>query len=219
VARIRPFALPGGEAAIREPWRSAISVCWQLDGPPDLSRWPEWNVNAYQLSCVSNIMHRRWLSPLTSSAGRLIDAAAALILGIGRVDFEGEAAMRLEAAADRNAAGSYEFPLLEANLGELDWRPLFARLIADQRRGVDRGTLAMRFHRSLAEGIVGLCRRGKELPVVLSGGVFQNKLLTELVSEKIGRGSPGLGLPGVIPPNDGGLAAGQLAIGAAKGND
>ena len=78
-------------------------------------------------------------------------------------------------------------------------------------------TLAMKFHRSLAHGIIGVCRRWSELPVVLSGGVFQNKLLTELVAEMMDGSSQPLGLPGMIPPNDGGLAAGQLAIAAAKG--
>jgi hydrogenase maturation protein HypF len=77
----------------------------------------------------------------------------------------------------------------------------------------------MRFHRSLAHGIVGICRRWNEMPVVLSGGVFQNRLLTELVVEMIDCKSQLLGLPGLIPPNDGGLAAGQLAIAAAKGGD
>jgi hydrogenase maturation protein HypF len=217
VARVRPFALPGGEAAIREPWRIAASVCSQLDKLAELSDWPGWNVNAAQLSSIAKIVSRRQLSPVTSSAGRLIDAAAALILRVDRADFDGQAAMRLEAAANRDARGWYHFPVSDEVLAELDWRPLFLGLLEDCRRGVDPGTLSMRFHRSLAHGIVGVCRRWSELPVVLSGGVFQSKLLTELVAQMIDGASQPLGLPGVIPPNDGGLAAGQLAIAAAKG--
>jgi hydrogenase maturation protein HypF len=76
----------------------------------------------------------------------------------------------------------------------------------------------MRFHRGLARGIVRVCRLRPELPVVLTGGVFQNRLLTELVAELWDNESQPLGLPGIIPPNDGGLAAGQLAVAAAKGN-
>jgi hydrogenase maturation protein HypF len=216
VARIRPFSLPGGEVAIHEPWRIAMSVCSQLDGAIDLARWPGWNVHAGQMTSVAKIISRPKLSPITSSAGRLIDAAAALILGVDRSEFDGQPAMRLEAAADRDARGWYHFPVSDEALSELDWRPLFVELVADCRRGVDPGVISMRFHRSLAHGIIGICRRWDELPVVLAGGVFQNRLLAELVAEMIDSKSQPLGLPGLIPPNDGGLAAGQLAISAAK---
>jgi hydrogenase maturation protein HypF len=218
VARLRPYSLPGGEAAIREPWRIAVSVCAQLDRSLELTRWLGWKVDASKIESVSQIANRGQLSPLTSSAGRLIDAAAALILGIDHVDFDGQAAMRLEAAADLDARGWYDFPLSESELPELDWRPLFAGLLADHRCGVDAGVMAMRFHRSLAHGITRLCGHWREMPAVLSGGVFQNRLLTELVAQMHTDKSQPLGLPGIIPPNDGGLAAGQLAIAAAKGD-
>jgi hydrogenase maturation protein HypF len=219
VGRVRPFSLPGGEAAIHEPWRIAVSVCRQLEPSIDPATICAWNVDGKQVGMVRQIVDRPNLSPVTSSAGRLIDAAAALILGIDRADFDGQAAMRLEAAADRDARGWYHFPIAEEEMAELDWRPLFAGLLSDLRRGVEPATVAMRFHRSLAHGIVGICRRWDELPVVLSGGVFQNKLLTELVAEMIDGDAQPLGLPGVIPPNDGGLAAGQLAIAALKGRN
>jgi hydrogenase maturation protein HypF len=218
VARVRPFALPGGEAAIHEPWRIALSVCRQLDRSIDLTQWPGWTVDTRQITSVAQIVNRPQLSPVTSSAGRLIDAAAALILGVDRADFDGQAAMRLEAAANHDAKGWYDFPLSEGELPELDWRPLFAGLLADRRRRVEPSVMAMRFHRSLAHGITRVCRHWREMPVVLSGGVFQNRLLTELVAEMHNDKSQPLGLPGIIPPNDGGLAAGQLAIAAAKGN-
>jgi hydrogenase maturation protein HypF len=216
VARVRPFSLPGGEAAIREPWRIALSVCSQVDRSIDVIRWPGWKVDSHQIASIQQIVDRPKLSPITSSAGRLVDAAAALILGIDRADFDGQAAMRLEAAADRSAKGWYEFPLTEGELPELDWRPMFAALLADQRGGVEPSVMAMRFHRSLAHGILRVCKHWHEMPAVLSGGVFQNKLLTELVAEIHDESQP-LGLPGMLPPNDGGLAAGQLAIAAAKG--
>jgi hydrogenase maturation protein HypF len=217
VARVRPFALPGGEAAIQEPWRIAVSVCGQLDGALDVSHRPAWNVDTRQFASVRQIVNRPQLSPISSSAGRLIDAAAALILGIDHADFDGQAAMRLEAVADSSAKGWYDFPLSEGELPELDWRPLFTGLLTDQRRGVEASVLAMRFHRSLAHGITRLCRHWREMPVVLSGGVFQNRLLTELVAEMHQDKSQPLGLPGVVPPNDGGLAAGQIAVAAARG--
>jgi hydrogenase maturation protein HypF len=222
VARMRPFRLPGGEAAIREPWRIALAVCEQLADPEWVGyiarpSWPGRNVEPARVTSVRQIIGRPHLSPVTSSAGRLIDAAAAIILGISTADFDGQAAMRLEAAADPTATGEYDFPLSEGKLVDLDWRPLFAGLLADHRRGVDAGVMAMRFHRSLARGIVHVCRRWPKLPVILSGGVFQNRLLTELVVEMHDDKSQPLGLPGNIPPNDGGLAAGQLAVAAARG--
>jgi hydrogenase maturation protein HypF len=223
VARLRPFRLPGGEAAIHEPWRTAVAVCEQLSDPRWVGyrarpSWPEWEIEPDRITMIRQIADRPQLSPLTSSAGRLFDAAAALILGATHADFDGQAAMRLEAAADRTATGQYELPLGVGAPQELDWRPLFVQLLADLERGVDAGTMAMRFHRSLACGIIRVCRELPMLPVVLTGGVFQNRLLTELVAEYWDKSRQPLGLPGVIPPNDGGLAAGQLAIAAAKGS-
>jgi hydrogenase maturation protein HypF len=240
VGRLRPFRLPGGEAAIREPWRTAVSVCDQCDKPIDSMSWCDGKIEPDRITAIRQIADRPQLSPLTSSAGRLFDAVAALVLGVTHADFDGQPAMRLEAVADRSASGEYPFPLREGELGELDWRPLVAGLLADRRRGVDPGTLAMRFHRSLARGIADVCHhegvrhlfveRASQapdwpqdkkvpdpLPIVLTGGVFQNRLLTELVAEMLDGKSQSLGLPGVIPPNDGGLAAGQLAVAAAKG--
>jgi hydrogenase maturation protein HypF len=193
-----------------------LSVCAQTDQSSNFWRIFASNVAAQQFESVARIIDRPQFSPLTSSAGRLIDAAAAIILGIDHVDFDGQAAMRLEAEADRSAKGWYEFPLSEGELPELDWRPLFSGILTDQCRGVEPSVMAMRFHRSLAHGILCVCRHWRELPAVLSGGVFQNKLLTELVAEMHDESQP-LGLPGLIPPNDGGLAAGQLAIAAAIG--
>jgi hydrogenase maturation protein HypF len=218
VARLRPFRLPGGEAAIREPWRIAMEICHQLGESLTLQQWPAWNLGSGRVQSLQTILERPQLSPLTTSAGRLFDAAAALILGLTHAEFDGQAAMRLEAAADRRAEGHYPLPLCDHDVAELDWRLLFVQLLADVRRGVDPGTLAMQFHRSLARGIVRVCRLRPELPVVLCGGVFQNRLLTELVAEMWGEMPQPLGLPGIIPPNDGGLAAGQLAIAAARGN-
>lgn len=220
VARLRPFRLPGGEAAIREPWRIAVAVCNQLAEPGwlgylDRPSWPGLAPN--NIASIRQIADRPQLSPLTSSAGRLFDAAAALILALDRAEFDGQAAMRLEAAADRDEAGDYPLPLREGSLPELDWRPMFAALAADVRHRVEPGRMAMRFHRGLARGIVEVCRLRPQLPVVLSGGVFQNRLLTELVAESLADVPRPLGLPGVVPPNDGGLAAGQLVVAAARG--
>ena len=179
------FDLPGGEAAIREPWRIAVAICHQLGEPTRPAKWPgvELRVTAACNRCRS-LLERPKLSPLTTSAGRLFDAAAALILGLTHADFDGQAAMRLEAAADRTAEGHYPLPLRDDERARIG---LAAAVRAAAGRRIAAawtpGTLAMRFHRSLARGIVRVCRRRAELPVVLGGGVFQNRLLTELVVE------------------------------------
>jgi hydrogenase maturation protein HypF len=167
-------------------------------------------VPAHQAAAVVRLLDAPSLSPRTTSAGRLFDAAASLILGVCRIDYEGQAAMMLESVADGSAAGTYPLRLVEAEPLELDWRPLFAEMLRDRWMGVCPAVMAARFHRALAGGIVSVGRRRPDLPVVLGGGVFQNRLLTEMVVE-LWPTANRLGLPGVIPPGDGGLAAGQLA--------
>jgi hydrogenase maturation protein HypF len=221
VARLRPFRLPGGEAAIREPWRIAMAVGAQLTEPGRLGyiarpSWPASDNAPQRIAAIQQIVNLSQLSPLTSSAGRLFDAAAAIVLGCGASEFDGQPAMLLEAAADRTDRKCYELPLIDGPLPELDWRPTFAQLIADWQAGVEPGRIAMRFHRALAAGIVAVCRGHSSLPIVLGGGVFQSRLLTELVAEQLAGTQQPLGLPGTIPPNDGGLAAGQLAIAACR---
>ncbi len=217
-ARLRPFRLPGGETAIRQPWRAAVAVLADVLDKQELANLSCWSDRDVDVASVQKILDSRGFSPTTTSAGRLFDAAAAIILAIDRADFDGQPAMRLEAAADRTASGQYEFPLAEGDLLELDWRPLFAGLLGDLASGVDPGTISMRFHRTLAAAIAEVCRHAG-MPTVLTGGVFQNRLLTELVVEELADFEQPLGLPGVIPPNDGGLAAGQLAFAAKSGEN
>ncbi|MEZ6072660.1 MAG: Sua5/YciO/YrdC/YwlC family protein [Pirellulales bacterium] len=217
VAHLRPFRLPGGERAAREPWRTAVSVLVQTLGVDGAAVEDVARVARNQLRMLTRMCGNERLSPLTTSAGRLFDAAACLILGISEVSYEGEAAMRLESLAldtpfQVTADGGYPLPLVRGQTCQLDWRPLFHALLADRAGGVSAETMATRFHRGLACGIVEVCRGWTELPVVLAGGVFQNKLLTEMIAEMFAETSQPLGLPGVIPPGDGGLAAGQLAV-------
>lgn len=219
-ACLRPFRLPGGEAAVREPWRVAVSLLSELpEADRLLSTLPKhfWaDVDARAISSILQIARQSRFSPGTTSAGRLFDAVASIVLGISGVEFEGQAAMQLEAAADPRADGQYRLPLLDADLPVLDWRPLVGDVLADRCNDVPPGAMAMRFHRALAAGIVKVWKRRSDLPLVLSGGVFQNRLLTESIVEMFPGDRRMLGLPGEIPPNDGGLAAGQLAIAVAR---
>jgi hydrogenase maturation protein HypF len=218
VGRLRPFPLPGAEAAIREPWRVAVAIVAEAAGPETAMQlsWP--GRRADQVNSVLAIRNNTRFSPITSSAGRLFDAVAALVLSIDTTDFEGQAAMWLESACDPAAEGAYDFPQREARLAELDWRPMICQLLDDRAAGVSPGTMAMRFHRALAAATVTFVRQYAPLPVVLAGGTFQNRVLTELIAEGMSDGNQLLGLPGLIPPNDGGLAAGQLAVACANLN-
>ncbi len=213
-ARLRPFRLPGAEAAIREPWRAAVAILGEVVEPARLAPLSCWQ--GRDIHPVQQIAGNPKFSPLTTSAGRLFDAAAAIVLGLARADFDGQPAMRLEAVADRSAQGRYPLPLREGKLLELDWRALFAGLLVDCEQGVAPGVISMRFHRTLAAGIAAICRRVC-VPAVFTGGVFQNRLLTELLREQLIEHQQPLGWPGKIPPNDGGLAAGQLAFMARQG--
>jgi hydrogenase maturation protein HypF len=214
-ARLRPFRLPGGESAIREPWRIAVGLVGEVGGPQAALCHPWRGPSAPAVERVLNVRHRDQFSPVTSSVGRLFDGVAALVLGIEAVQYEGQAAMLLEAASDESASGEYEVQVREAEVLELDWRPLIHELLDDLASNIAPSTIAMRFHRGLAAATVAVARRFSPRPIVLGGGTFQNRLLTELIAAGLEGGNQPLGLPGQIPPNDGGLAAGQLAIALA----
>jgi hydrogenase maturation protein HypF len=226
VAHLRPFRLPGGERAAREPWRVAVSLVKQAVGadeasrlafPPTASLSPEGRGgDSCDCARLLPIIRSPRFSPLTSSAGRLFDGVAALALGVSHCQFEGQAAMMLEAACTTDEQGSYPMPISAGQPREVDWRPLIAAALRDRAAGVEPGIIAMRFHRGLAMAVASLCRAYAPLPIVLGGGVFQNRALVELIVEELaGSGQP-LGLPGLIPVNDGGLAAGQLAVATAR---
>ncbi len=219
VAHLRRFRLPGGERAVREPWRVGVALVEQAAGAEEASRldFPLGNDDRDgDCSRLLRVIHSHRFSPITSSAGRLFDGVAALALGVSHCQFEGQAAMMLEAVCQRDEAGSYFIPVRGEPSGELDWREMIAAVLRERAEGVAPGIMAMRFHRGLARAIGSLCRAYAPLPVVLGGGVFQNRVLVELLAEELGGSGQPLGLPGLIPVNDGGLAAGQLAVAGAR---
>lgn len=214
-ASVRRFALPGGGAAVRDPERVAIALLSQL---PGLSMETLCRATHQDESRVRGLMQavRSSLTPRTSSLGRLFDGIAWIVLNLEEIGYIGEAAVRLEAACDSRASGKYGWRIDEGvEPWELDWRPMLQALMSDLRRGVGAGVIAERFHRGIVSWIVTVQARYPSLPWVFGGGVFQNRRLCELLIEQWPTCGPPLGLPGVIPPNDGGIAAGQLAIAAA----
>ncbi len=221
-AHVRTFTLPGGGAAIGEIWRVAVAAAGQIEGmtPESLSQ-----VVGMPDPVVRQVLQvsRSRMAAVTSSLGRMFDVAACLALGLTRVSFEGEAAMRLEAACDPAADDEYAWNVKPGDPVQLDWRPALRALLADRALGATAGVMSGRFHRGVASTMIDVVRRLSQTseipprtPVVLSGGVFQNRRLVELLVERWPADFGPLGLPGGIPPNDGGLAAGQLAIALAR---
>ena len=210
VAHLRPFRLLGGETAIREPWRVALTLLMEAVGPTvDVSRlFPE--IKSSEVDNLKTLWGHPRSHSLTTSAGRLFDAAAALVFGLHAASFEGQPAMLLESMADPTTEGEYSVTLTSTTPLQVDWRPLIYGLWEDRLRGTSPASISMKFHRTLAKAIVDVARQFPSFPVVLCGGVFQNRLLTELIID-VGT-DLALKLPGRIPPNDGGLAAGQLAV-------
>lgn len=197
---LRPFRLPGGEQAVREPRRALLGVAWEM-GRPELAR-PHFADNEWQV--LLRTIERGLNAPWTTSAGRLFDAAAALLGLCRRASFEGEAAMLVEFAA-RGAGCAQAVPMEE------DWAPLLERLADGRLPAAARAAL---LHASLAESIVAAARRADVETVVLTGGCFQNALLAETAARRLRAEGFRPLLHRRLPPNDGGLAAGQLLAAA-----
>ncbi len=215
VAHFRTFPLPGGERAIREPRRAALGLLYPILGESVFELGDLAPVRAFSrqaLAVIRQMLARRVNVPLTSSAGRLFDAVAAIAGLRQETQFEGQAAMELEFAVDAvDTAEAYPFRVLEeASVQVVDWEPTVRALLADVGRQVPVGSIAARFHNTMAEVIVNVADRQGEERVVLTGGCFQNRYLTE---QAVGR----LRAAGFrpywhqrIPPNDGGIPLGQV---------
>ncbi len=155
-------------------------------------------------------------APLTTSAGRLFDAVAALLGLSQRTRYEGQAAMALEAAADPREDGAWPLPLVlrEGAPAILDWEPLLRALLEDLGHRVNAGRLAARFHNSLVDGIARTAEAAGETHVALTGGCFQNRLLLERAAERLSALGFKVLLHREVPPNDGGISLGQVLAGA-----
>jgi len=222
VGLLFPVRMPGGEAAIRQPWRMACAwLAASVEGPPRPPRQLTRQVDERAWEQVSELAASGLASPLTTSAGRLFDAVAALCGLRAEVNYEGQAAVELEAACDLGEQRAYPMPLLDDD-GPLvmDARPLVRALVDDLAAGIDAGTIAARFHNALAattaHGCTLAAERASTDTVVLSGGVFQNRRLLGRTASLLSDGGLRVLTPELLPPNDGGIAYGQLAVAAAR---
>lgn len=206
VASMRPFYLPGGGRASREPWRSAASVCWETG-------------QVYEAIPGKNtLLHQAWQqkvnTPKSSSIGRLFDAAAALINACSTTSYEAQAAMQLETLAHTKTSinNFIELPLNQSGQTLItDWQPLLKPLLNTTMTKKERAIL---FHSSLAHAMLEqakIIRDRHNINIIsLSGGVFQNRLLTEYAIELITASGFEVYLPQLIPVNDAGISFGQI---------
>lgn len=222
VAHLLPLPLPGGESAIREPWRVALSYLHQTFGPT-FTTLPLKIVERHRqtLPTIVGMIENKVNSPLTSSCGRLFDGIAAL-LGVREFSsFEGQAAMELEVLANPNEYGHY--PLIFTPSPENSWplstSAIIEAVVSDLRRKTPIDRIAARFHHTLAHLFAQVCRQLRDAHhlerVVLSGGVFQNQLLAELLAQLLTKSGFAVYRHRQVPPNDGGLALGQAVAGRA----
>jgi hydrogenase maturation protein HypF len=213
VAHLRQFRLPGGDAAAKEPRRSALGLLFEIFGD---ELWDRTDlISAFskkETRVFKQMLEKQLNAPLTSSAGRLFDAVAALIGLRQASSFEGQAAMELEFAAEPWIADAWPF---EIHGPVIDWEPMIKALLRDRGHGATAGALASRFHNTLAEMIAAVARRTGEHTIVLTGGCFQNHYLTIRAVERLSDGGFDVHWHQRVPPNDGGIALGQI-MGAAE---
>ncbi len=221
-AHIFPFRLPGGEAAVREPRRTALALLNETFGThareiEDLE--PLRAFSARERVVLERMLERGTQSPVTTSAGRLFDGIAA-IAGLRQVArHEGQAAMELEWAADGRVEDGYPLPVTagtDRNSFVLDWRPLVRATVEDVRAGKDPGRISARFHGALVAAILEVARRVGVPRVALAGGCFQNRILTEESARRLRGEGFEVFLHRQVPPNDGSICLGQVAVAAAR---
>ncbi len=213
VAHLPAVPLPGGDAASRQPWRNLVAHLsaafgpeWRRAAAPLLASLPDEG----EVRVIEQLIAAGTNAPSASSAGRLFDAVAAALGLAGRVSsFEGQAAMRLEAAARCAPGESVAYPIVGLDLGAL-WRAI----AEDRAAAISVPTIAARFHATLAAMLADAVASAG--PLVLSGGVFQNRLLAGLLRTQLAAKGVEAIEPRLFPANDGGLALGQAAIAAAR---
>jgi hydrogenase maturation protein HypF len=220
VAHLLPFRLPGGEAAVREPRRCALGLLHGLFAG-DASRLEplarSWGFRDRDAAVLFSLLERGVQAPVTTSAGRLFDGIAALLGLRHQSSFEGQAAMEVEfaAASEPQEEASLIMPIIapsQEGIWQIDWRPAVAAIL-NERSSTRPGLLAARFHNALTRCVLDVAGRVGIKTVVLSGGCFQNVRLLDAIYRTLRSAGFNILCHRDLPPNDGGLSAGQ-ALGA-----
>lgn len=225
-AHFAPVALPGGAKAMREPWRNTVAHLKAAFG----DNWREQisgtafgrMLDARRADVVEQMIDKGLNAPLSSSAGRLFDAVAAMLgLCADRQHYEGQAAMEMEALAFSRLPGTGRYPVgssSDAGTRIFTWLPLWSALTEDLGKGVDAAVIAARFHLGLADGIAEmaaeLAGEARTQRIALSGGVMQNNILLETLHKRLSGEGFDVLVHAQVPANDGGLSLGQAAVAA-----
>jgi hydrogenase maturation protein HypF len=216
-AGLEPFPLPGGDAAIRHPWRTAHAVLHAAGLACD-ERLPVARAGTdAERRMLAGLLARGTGAVACSSMGRLFDAVAALVGVKQSISYEAEAAMLLESlAAEAGAEPGYAFEVRDGEIQRIEWRGVVAAVVRDVLGGVPAAVIAARFHAGVAmlvaEVATRLRARGAGGVVGLTGGVFQNAVLTERTAAALGQAGFEVAIHRLVPPNDGGLALGQAVL-------
>ena len=221
IAHFEYMAMPGGEAAIKEPWRMALSLLSSICGIENI-----WNLNIpipYELSSAERIIFEKMLKKpmyLTSSLGRIFDAVSAMLGIKGIISYEGEAAILLEKCAEQKINAHYNFRITKNEPWQICLTEMYREIMQELENNVSKSVISAKFHNSIAYIVSEVCcaiRDKSNLDrVVLSGGVFQNMLLLSLCKQKLINGGFKVYIHEKVPANDGGLALGQAVIAAAR---
>jgi hydrogenase maturation protein HypF len=224
-AHLFTFPLPGGEQAVRQPRRASLGLLYEIFGDAVFEMQELAPVQAFstqELGVLKTMLVKKINTPLTSSAGRLFDAVASILGLRHRASFEGQAAMDLEFAikgVETNEFYNFEIQQ-DGEQGVVNWRPTILALLDDLRTQVPVKVISAKFHNTLVEMIVAVARRVGEERVVLTGGCFQNKYLTERAICRLRDEGFRPFWHQLIPPNDGGIALGQvLAVSRMQGKE
>jgi hydrogenase maturation protein HypF len=223
VGHLAPMPLPGGDAAVAEPWRTAVAYLHAAVGP----EWTNLDIpfvkrmDMRRARVVVQMIAGRVNTPFTTSAGRLFDAVASLLGICDRNTHEGQAPMELEAAADEGVTNALPCEIRRENsVFLLEPRSYIRSIVERLRENAPAEAISAEFHNGLRDGVVGMCERIREAEkiscVALSGGVFQNKLLFERTVRELERKDFRVLTHQLVPPNDGCIALGQAAVARAR---
>jgi hydrogenase maturation protein HypF len=225
-AHLRTFSLPGGDAAARQPRRSALGVLFEIFGEEATKYAEDWFAPG-ELKTLLQMLRRGTNCPRTSSLGRIFDAVAAMV-GLspssGKITFEGQAAMSLEFASAEEISPrplgegpevrAYRLPLHQSETGTLiaDWEPMVREILNDFSSGQSAAQISLQFHHALAEIAVEIAKSAGIPQIVLSGGCFQNALLLRRTYSRLIEAGFHVFFPQQVPSGDGGVALGQIFI-------
>jgi hydrogenase maturation protein HypF len=217
VAHFRQFRLPGGDAAAREPRRTALGIFYEIWGERGISDRrlaPIASFSEGELGVIRQMLSKRVRSPLTTSAGRLFDAVSSILGLRQKVTFEGQAAMELEFAIQPDIDETYPFEITDDSPCVVDWAPMIAEILIDLQNGEASSRIAAKFHNALTEMILAIARKVGEPRILLTGGCFQNRYLVERTVRRLWAAGFQPYWHQRVPPNDGGIALGQVVAAA-----